>query len=55
MRYDWSPLWRSTIGFDRLFDVFDEAQRTTEDKNVWTKTASKSRWRWLAFVRKKSR
>jgi molecular chaperone IbpA len=31
MRYDWSPLWRSTIGFDRLFDVFDEAQRTTED------------------------
>ncbi len=31
MRYDWSPLWRSTIGFDRLFNVFDEAQRTTED------------------------
>lgn len=31
MRYDWSPLWRSTIGFDRLFDVFDEVQRTTED------------------------
>jgi molecular chaperone IbpA len=31
MRYDWSPLWRSTIGFDHLFDVFDEVQRTTED------------------------
>ncbi|WP_424631772.1 Hsp20 family protein [Bradyrhizobium sp. SYSU BS000235] len=31
MRYDWTPLWRSTIGFDRLFDVFDEVQRTTED------------------------
>ncbi|MEH2513618.1 molecular chaperone IbpA [Nitrobacteraceae bacterium AZCC 1564] len=31
MRYDWSPLWRSTIGFDRLFDVFDEVQRTAED------------------------
>jgi molecular chaperone IbpA len=31
MRYDWSPLWRSTIGFDHLFDVFDEAQRTTEE------------------------
>lgn len=31
MRYDWTPLWRSTIGFDRLFDVFDEAQRTSED------------------------
>jgi molecular chaperone IbpA len=24
MRYDWTPLWRSTIGFDRLFDVLDE-------------------------------
>jgi molecular chaperone IbpA len=24
-------LWRSTIGFDRLFDVFDEVQRTAED------------------------
>ncbi|WP_424628509.1 Hsp20 family protein [Bradyrhizobium sp. SYSU BS000235] len=31
MRYDWSPLWRSTIGFDRLFDVFDEVQRASED------------------------
>ena len=31
MRYDWTPLWRSTIGFDRLFDVLDEAQRTAED------------------------
>jgi len=31
MRYDWTPLWRSTIGFDRLFDVLDDVQRTTED------------------------
>ena len=31
MRYDWTPLWRSTVGFDQLFDVFDEAQRTSED------------------------
>jgi molecular chaperone IbpA len=29
--YDFSPLWRSTIGFDRLFDLLDETQRTTED------------------------
>ena len=21
MRYDWTPLWRSTVGFDRLFDL----------------------------------
>ncbi|MGX9394081.1 Hsp20 family protein (plasmid) [Nitrobacteraceae bacterium UC4446_H13] len=25
--YDFAPLWRSTIGFDRLFDIFDAAQR----------------------------
>jgi molecular chaperone IbpA len=29
--YDFSPLWRSTIGFDRLFDLVEAAQRTTED------------------------
>jgi molecular chaperone IbpA len=31
MRYDWTPLWRSTIGFDRLFDALDEVQRTSEE------------------------
>ena len=31
IRYDWTPLWRSTIGFDRLFDVLDEVQRTAEE------------------------
>ncbi|WP_407112953.1 Hsp20 family protein [Bradyrhizobium sp. LMG 9283] len=31
MRYDWTPLWRSTIGFDRLFDALDEVQRTAEE------------------------
>ena len=31
MRYDWTPLWRSTIGFDRFFDAFDEVQKTSED------------------------
>src|SRR6201990_1707433 len=31
MTYDWTPLWRSTIGFDRLFDVLDEVQRTAEE------------------------
>jgi molecular chaperone IbpA len=29
--YDFSPLWRSTFGFDRLFDLAESAQRTTED------------------------
>ena len=31
MRYDWPPLWRSTIGFDRLFDALDEVQRTADE------------------------
>jgi molecular chaperone IbpA len=25
--YDFSPLWRSTVGFDRLFDLAEMAQR----------------------------
>jgi molecular chaperone IbpA len=29
--YDFAPLWRSTIGFDRLFDLLDESQRAAED------------------------
>jgi molecular chaperone IbpA len=27
MRYDFSPLYRSTVGFDRLFDMLDQATR----------------------------
>ena len=29
--YDFAPLWRSTIGFDRIFDLLDESQRTLEE------------------------
>jgi molecular chaperone IbpA len=29
--YDFAPFWRSTIGFDRLFDLVETAQRTGED------------------------
>jgi|SRR3954452_5188222 molecular chaperone IbpA len=29
--YDFTPLWRSTIGFDRLFDLAETAQHTAED------------------------
>ena len=29
--YDFSPLWRSTVGFDRLFDLAESAQRASED------------------------
>jgi len=29
--YDFAPLWRSTIGFDRLFDLLDQTQHRPEE------------------------
>lgn len=29
--YDFTPLWRSTVGFDRLLDFVETAQRAGED------------------------
>jgi molecular chaperone IbpA len=29
--YDFTPLWRSTVGFDRVFDLLDETQHSVED------------------------
>ncbi|MBX6427061.1 MAG: Hsp20 family protein [Variibacter sp.] len=29
--FDLTPLWRSTVGFDRLFDLIDETLRLSED------------------------
>jgi molecular chaperone IbpA len=29
--FDPTPLWRSTIGFDRLFDLIDSSLRETGD------------------------
>ena len=31
---DWAPLYRSTVGFDRLFDLLDQATRV-EPMNNW--------------------
>jgi molecular chaperone IbpA len=31
--FDPTPLWRSTVGFDRLFDLIDESIRWTDDDN----------------------
>ena len=59
--YDFAPLWRSTIGFDRFFDLVDAAQHAgTEDNyppcNVerLAKIAIRSRWRLRVFRRTKS-
>src|SRR5689334_10701977 len=30
--FDPTPLWRSTVGFDRLFNLLDESRRWTEDE-----------------------
>ena len=59
--YDFSPLWRSTIGFDRLFDLAESAQRATEDiyppYNIerLAKTVTRSRWQSPASRPMKSR
>lgn len=29
--YNFAPLWRSSIGFDRLFDLLDATQRANEE------------------------
>jgi molecular chaperone IbpA len=29
--YDFAPLWRSTIGFDRLFDLLDQTRHRADD------------------------
>jgi molecular chaperone IbpA len=31
--YDLTPLWRSTVGFDRLFDLIDNSMRWTGEDN----------------------
>ena len=31
--YDIGPLWRSTVGFDRLFDLVDAARHAAGDDN----------------------
>lgn len=58
---DFSPLFRSAIGFDRLFDLAEAAQRVGDEtyppttSNVSTRTASRSRWRSPASRRMRSR
>ena len=31
--FDYTPFWRSTVGFDRLFNILDESVRWTEENN----------------------
>jgi molecular chaperone IbpA len=31
--FDFTPLWRSTVGFDRLFDLIDESLTSTDEDN----------------------
>jgi molecular chaperone IbpA len=31
--YDFAPLWRSSVGFDRLFDLINETQRLDAQDN----------------------
>ena len=31
--FDYTPLWRSTVGFDRLFNMLDESMHWTSEEN----------------------
>ena len=35
MRYDFTPLYRSTIGFDQLFDAFDRLSQNDRSATGW--------------------
>jgi hypothetical protein len=32
--FDYTPLWRSTVGFDRLFNMLDESMHWTGEESV---------------------
>ena len=52
-RYNFEPLWRSTIGFDRLFDLAEAAaQHAGEDHPITSNGSAKItiRSRWLSPV-----
>jgi hypothetical protein len=38
--YDFSPIFRSTIGFDRLFDLVETAQRATDEEETMRPTTA---------------
>lgn len=56
--YDFAPLYRSTVGFDRMFSLLDQAEASAAwppyniEKVSGTSTASP--WRWPASRRKRS-
>jgi molecular chaperone IbpA len=35
MRYDFTPLYRSTVGFDQLFDAFDRLSQNDRSATGW--------------------
>jgi molecular chaperone IbpA len=35
MRYDFTPLYRSTVGFDQLFDAFDRLSQVDRSTSGW--------------------
>ena len=57
--FDLSPLYRSTVGFDHLFDMLDQASRvqpatgrpTTSSGSARTNIGSLWRWRALSPMR----
>jgi hypothetical protein len=51
--YDFAPLWRSSVGFDRLFDLINETQRldaktTTRPTTSYVRATTGTVFRWLS-------
>jgi molecular chaperone IbpA len=42
--YDLSPLWRSTVGFDRLIDLIDDSVRWEGEDNYLSALRHRAHW-----------
>ena len=45
--YDFAPLWRSSVGFDRLFDLINDTQRLDDPKLKESLLKLAQKWREL--------
>jgi hypothetical protein len=40
--YDFAPLWRSSVGFDRLFDLINDTRRVVRRRRILGRGSSQS-------------
>src|SRR3954465_12926582 len=58
--YDLSPFWRSSVGFDRLFDLVNDTVNDSDNyplydiARIGEGTSTRFHWRWPASARTRS-